>query len=255
MDKTLVAIVVGLLAGAGGGAVGSMLLSSTGTTTTDSGADLTGIESRLDGIESSLREIRSQRPGLEGSASAPGSGNAPALSGANEAVIAQLEERMRATVKDTMKETWEEFRESGGMAIALDSDEASFEERVKKELPFSEIAAELELSADQEEGVRRVTHELTESVFKTLAGEEGDAQAIKQEFLDAKGDREAQSKLMMKYVAPAMQRLGEFMVIGQTYETSMDKLLGKDKRRKLEDDYRVTDLDPFGLEEVFEGFD
>ncbi len=253
MDKTLVAIVVGLIAGAGGGAVGSMLLSSTGTTTTESGADLAGIESRLDGIESSLREIQSQRPGLEGSASAPGSVDTPALSGANEAVIAQLEERMRATVKDTMKETWQELKDAGGMAIAFD--EGGFEEKPKKEMAFSEVAAELELSADQEEGVRRVTGELLEAVFETLAGKDGDVHAIKQEFLDAKGDKEAQTKLMMKYVAPAMQKIGEFMVIGQKYESSMDKLLGKDKRRRLEDDYKVTDLDPYGLEEVFEGFD
>ncbi len=115
---------------------------------------------------------------------------------------------MRSVMKDTLKETWAELKEEDSLLASVGGN-ATEEPKQKKVMPFAEVAAELGLSAEEEAGVRRLTNELVEGVFEILAGDDGDIEAIKQDFLDAKGDKDAQRKLMGKYIAPAMNRLGE----------------------------------------------
>ena len=170
MNQIGVALVVGLLAGVAGG-VGVHLLTD-GRVSSAAGeaipADLDGVHARLERIEAALagRPLTSE-PILRGSAAA-GAATAGALDARFEALAARLEGRLEPLVAETVKTSVKAaFAENEASVIS------EFSATAKREVTLAEAAAELQLTAEQEEAVRRIAGETTEQFFKLLAGKDG----------------------------------------------------------------------------------
>ncbi len=249
MDKLIVPLLVGLIAGAGGVFVGrSFSKSSTApATSVDTGA----LEDRIASLETALAK---QTPGaalLEGDARPTGTRRSPGMGVGSETLTAeqlealaeQLEPSMRAAAK---MEIDERIEASGGIE-GLIQDEVQ-----KKKITLAELAREMDLSADQEVEIRELARASTDEFLKVLAGEDQTIEDVRRDFEDAKGDPSRQAELATKYVARLMTNLGPVMTAVMKYETGMTKILGPEKKEQFESKYEVTDLDPLGIETVFE---
>jgi hypothetical protein len=249
VDKLLVPLLVGLLAGAGGVFVGKAFTSSASApaATADTGA----LEARIAALEEALAK---QTPGaalLEGDTRPARTQRSLAVGGASpklsdeelEALAKQLEPSMRAAAK---QEIDERVGKDGGIEALI------AEEAKKKKATLAEVARELDLTADQEAEIRQLARASTDEFLKVLAGEDETIEDVRRAFEDAKGDLSKQAELAGKYVARLMSNLGPVMTAVMKYETGMTKILGPEKKDKFENGYDVTDLDPLGIETVFE---
>lgn len=250
MNQTAIAFVVGLLGGAVG-ALGSIYIANPEARTAgDEGSkDMSEIAERLDRIETALGR-RPGEPMLRGSASPGGSAKLPEDASELDAVVAALEERLRPAIEESV---------STSVARAVAERGAEFKgkeepEPEKKKTTLAQAAMDLELSADEEESVRRIAQETTDEFLRLLAGEDQTVDDIRREFDDAKEDPVKRIGLTAKYIGKVMGNMGGLIALGFTHDKKMKEAIGPEKARRLEDEYELTDLDPLGLEAAF-GFD
>lgn len=247
MNQTALALLVGLLAGVGG-ALGVQLATGGGDGPAPgletASLDLSDIEARLARIESAL----GQRD-LQSSPALAGAGTASPSDGARiEEIVAQLEERLKPALQESVKASVKEAIEESGDAL----DEAAVDEPEKKKRTLAEVAAELNLTAAEEDAVRRIAAETTEEFLKLLTDENTTVDDLKREFEGAKGDPGKQAALGMKYMGKMLGNLGGLITVGLNHERKMVEAIGQERADRMDEEFEVTDLDPLQLETIFD---
>jgi len=115
----------------------------------------------------------------------------------------------------------------------------------KKRVPLAEAARELNLSASQEDAVRRAYEEATERFLKAMTEPDGDPVALRRELEEARGDSTKKAALTGKYIGKFMTKLGDFMTIGAERDAKIAKAVGNDNVGRLQR-YQIEEEDPFG---------
>ena len=251
MNSTVLALLVGLVGGVCGALMGGMVSKGAAPTAPDGGraVDLSSLERRLEDIQAQLDELRLGTPGeptLRGSAAGAEAMTAKRLDALADALAERLEPSVRKTVGETVKESIEEM----GRLDAI----PSLEVPAKKAVTLAEAARELELSAQEEADVRRITEESVTAFLEALADKETGIEGVKQDLLAAKDDPAKRAELIPKYLGRLMGNLGKVIVIGTEHEKKMEAAIGKEKAGRLDSEFALTDVDPYDLEGVFEGF-
>jgi hypothetical protein len=255
MNQLGLSLLIGLVAGAAGAlGVHALTKDPSSSDCLVDAADTAGIHARLERIEAALkRGGLAARPTLRGTAP-DAAGGALALSEAQfDALAARLEARLApaltkgidASVQKAMAGTdadWEE----------VPSGPEPAEVHGQKKATLAEAAAELGLTSEEEEAVRRITEESIEGFFKLLAGKDGAIADVKREFEDARRDPKLKAALAEKYMSRAMSDLGGLITLGLKHDRRMKEAIGPEKAARLERDFEVTDLDPYGLEDLFD---
>lgn len=253
MNRTSMAILVGLLAGIGGGLATHFVVGqdkgAVETTLPGGSADLSGVIARLDRIESAMGRTQLKvDPELRGSGHIAAAANA--TDAQLDALASRLEERLMPAVQESVKTSVEKAlsRESDGVSMVM----GDLGSAKKKRVTLAEAAAELELSSDEEESVRRIAKETTNKFFDVLANEDETGDDVRREFEEAKNDEKKRDTVRAKYLGRIVPKIGELMTLGMTHDSKMKKAVGAEKAKKLDDGYQLTDLDPYGLETMFE---
>ena len=255
MNQVALSVLVGLLAGAGGALAVSALQ---GTPATAPGAALPtqtepgDLGARLDRIERLLeKEMLSSGPALRGTAAQPASGPGGAPSDAYlDALVAKMEERLRPTIQDSVTASIEKAVGEGDLTLEKPGEAPP--EKEKKKVTLAELAAELQLTAAEEEEVRRITNETTDKFVKLLVDENQSVEDLKREFESARTDPAKQAELSLKYMGKIMGNIGPMIALGLEHDGKMAKAIGKERADKLDEEYEVTDLDPLGLKSIFD---
>ena len=161
--------------------------------------------------------------------------------------LTRLVEALDAKIQPTLAD---HVKASVGEALREHRIEAEPIEISKKRMTLAEAAVELKLSAAEEEAVRRITQETTEDFLKLLAGEEGSIEDARAEVLAAKDD----PTKVLALTGKVLGNLGGLMTMVGNHQRKMREAVGVDRARQLDEEYTLTDLDPLGIEEIFEGF-
>ena len=251
MNNTLLALVVGLAAGVCGGLVPGMLRgdSSGSSASAEAGADLGPVLDRLDRIEEQLAASRPMLRGTGGAADDAPAVTLPKLAEGDEAILDAILARYDARMRQAMAEVLDERFEGGIPEIGI-SDAVEIPE--KKRVTLGELAQELELSRHQEDELRRIHEESMEKALALLATEEdGGIETVRRDLESAREDPAKAAELVTKYMGRVIGNIGGFIMLEQEHDKRVNELLGEDKAQRLENDYEVTDLDPYDLEAVF----
>lgn len=251
MNNVVLAIIVGVAAGLAGGLLAGMTRAPRGVSPagTLTGVDLTTLEARLDRIEA-LLQIRTEETeaALHGSGArerAAGPGGGLGDTEAVDALVERLDTRMRAAVAESIRSTWEEL---GATSAGPDP----IAPPPKKKVTLAEAAAELALSAAEEDEVRRISEDTMEKVVALLGkDQEGGEAKVREDFQAAKDDPAKSLELMGTYMGRVMSNLGGFIQIGMDHDRKMKESIGPEKAARLENEYEISDLDPYGLEDLF----
>ncbi len=243
MNQTLLASIVGLLAGVGGAFTVHALQ---GDGSGGGGADLdwAPIQERLARIERQL-DAQASPPGTlattRGAAGARDGGAIVNAAGDEvlEALVAKIDERVGKTVEEKLAAARE--------AEEKDGTSRRGRRRGRKRVPLAEAARELELTAQQEDELRRIFENTQSRVFKLLAGPDGDPEEVKREIMDAAKTPGGAQKLIPKYMPKVMSNIGEIMTIQGERESAIQKTLGPEKARRFNNDYSVEEDDFLGL--------
>lgn len=255
MNQVAISLVVGLLAGALGAYVVTQFTSTapeTDVADLPGGSDLGDIPSRLDRIERLLeKRMLASGPSLQSTGAEALHTNA-ASPEQMAALLDGLAERLKPTIQESVQSSVSDaFEGEEGPTIQIGGGAADNMNK-KKKVTLAELSAELELSQAEEDEVRRITEETTEKFLKLLADENQTVDDLRNEFQAAKDDPAKQAELGVKYMAKLMTNLGPVISLGMEHDSKMAKAIGKEKADKLDEDYEVTDLDPLGLEAIFD---
>lgn len=254
MNNTGVAILVGVLAGVAGAVVVGMVGGSSGgdgvAATAPGTLDLSDLNARLERIEAALDKDAPMGPGaLVGTGKgADAAARQAQLAELAKAVAEQLKPALQDSVKASVGESVKNAIGSDGVLTLPEVPAAP----AKKKATMAEVAAELELSADEEEAVRRIAKETTDEFFKLMAGKDETLEDVRREFDDAQNDPAKKGKLVGKYMGRVMENIGGLMGLGLSWQSKMRSAVGAEKAKKIENDYQITDLDPYGLEDMFD---
>lgn len=259
MNNTGIAILVGVLAGVAGAVAvglitGPKAADDSGAMAVDGGADLSSVIERLDRIEATLGKEQPLGPGaLVGSGSAESQRAAEARM---DAWVAKLKESLKPTIEESVKAatkaSMSEMMETGdGTSIRI-GDGVSWDGPKKKEVTLAELSAELSLTAEEEESVRQIAKETTDEFLKLLTTDDESIDDVRREFESARDDTEKRNNLRTKYMGRMMSNLGGVISLGLNWQSKMKKAVGAEKADKIENGYKVKDLDPYGLEDMFD---
>jgi len=245
MNQTLLALIVGLIAGVAGAFTVNLLQggSAGGGSNT---VDWQPIQDRLDGIERRL-QASSSAPGTLATRAAggePSTGAGRVLNSAGdevmEALLAKIDERVGKTVEQKLEQARAEEGES-------DSPRRGRRRRSRKRVSLADAARELELTGQQEDELRRIFESSQQRFFKLMAGPDGDVEEVKREVMEAAKTPGGAQKLIPKYMPKVVSNIGELMAIQAERESAVQKTLGPEKAQKFNNDYSVEEDDILGL--------
>ena len=235
MNDALRTIILALIGGAIGAYALQSLQGSPGSS--DPAAELSSVEDRL----AALERRAAGRPPVAGlAARAPGDAPA-ALLESGEAEIA-LFERFEARLDAAVEKKITAMKESGELkspGVPASS---------RKRVTLADAARALELSGQQEDGLRRIFDETNQQYFKLLAGPDGHPEDVKRELEEAARDPATARAKMAKYMPKFLSNIGEIMAIETKKAASINKLLGTKKAGRLESEFSVSEDDVLGLE-------
>ncbi|MHC5011012.1 MAG: hypothetical protein ACYTG6_08695 [Planctomycetota bacterium] len=249
MNQTILALFVGLLGGVGGALTVHFVTERSPTEAPSSvnAADSREIGARLERIEAALgRMPLDAGPSLRGSAP---NESMPASEAEMDVLVAQLAERLEPRLQESVRTSVRE-------AVEEEMDRDGGDEppaKPKRTVTFSEAAAELGLTTEQEEAVRRIATETADEFFRLVAGEDLTPDQVRREFEDAGSDPALRAQLRSKYVARAMTNFGGLMALGLNVQNKMREAVGRENASRLEAEFEVPELDPYGIAELFEG--
>jgi hypothetical protein len=248
MNQTMLALLVGLVAGAGG-AFTFHLIQGAGTSG-DSGlvaaadGSTSSVQQELMAIREELAALRAPTGGLKGRAPRPMTAEGPgsplaADPEAVEALLARIDERVGKAVEKKMAEAAEEKPEgSSGRRGGR---------RGRKRTSLADAARELELSAAQEDELRRIYEDSQNRFFKLMAEPDGDPEDVKREVMEASKTPGGGMKLVGKYMPKMLSKMGDVMAIEADRQAAITKTVGPEKARKLERDYSIEEDDILGM--------
>jgi len=249
MQQNVLVILAALLAGAVGGyAVGALQGGehSPAAALPAGDGDLAEIVARLDRLEADQARPAplTTEPSLRGAGKVRVVGAARDLDALATALEARLTPRLKESVKVEVADAFKKAAAEQPVAAP---------EVKKKRVTLAEAAAELDLTADEEASVRRIAAETTTAFLGLLTTIDESVEDIRRDFEDAKNDPKKRAALRPKYLGRVMGNLGGLITMGLTHQQKMKAALGAEKAGKIDDGYTLTDLDPYGLEDMFEG--
>lgn len=244
MERFWIALIAGLVGGAGGGlAVHYLVPRETARTRSDDTAaalrDLkdavSALERRLAPPPDALEPGLAATPALPTPVPATGDGAGPAASR-----MPATREELKALIAEATKVALEEKAAKDAADLKKLTE--------KKKVTLSEAATELNLSASQETEIRLAYQEATDKMLKLLAEPEKSPEDLRRELTEAKGDKAKQTGMMMAYLPKIFGKLGDFMAIDVAKKARITKAVGEEKAKALEA-YKIQDEDPFDLDE------
>lgn len=247
MDRWLVALVVGVLGGAGGALAVRMLFADAPT----SGAEaLTadGSDARLARMEKTLADLAARGPLLEAAAARPGAAGSPGTLGAalGLALTGPEGEAFKKALREELGAALDQHAGKVRAAGEEASRAAKAKEPAKKRVNLTDASREIGLTAQQEDELRRIYTESQDKMMRLAAGENGDVEAVRRDVEDAKRDPKKRNSVMMKYMPRMLPKMGEFIQIQFDQQTAVQAALGPDKAELLERDFDIIEANPLG---------
>ena len=248
MDRVALALVAGILGGAAGAlavrfvAPPSRAPSDAPATDDPSLHDLKDqvaeIRRLLDGP--ALASLSERKSGGRPAGAAPAGGLAEdgASSGSGAPKTSYSSDEVKAIAERAAEAVLEKRAEK----------EAAAKEPPKKRAPLSEVARDLNLSAGQETEIREAYREATDKFLKAMAEPDSDAETLRRELADTKGNKAKQSGLMIKYLPKMLSKFPEMMAIQGERDARVEKALGSPENHAKFQKYKIEEEDPFGLE-------
>ncbi len=247
MDRWIAALLAGLVGGVGGTlAVRELFPPPAASELGSQGTG--GVDARLERIEASLAALAARGPMLEGSAGpaggrsdvgGPGGMGAVALTGpAGEAFKKALREELGAALDQRLEK------------LGKASDELEQLARVKppekKRVNLADAARDLELTAQQEDELRRVYTTSQDKMLRLAAGEGGDIEAVRREVEEASRDPKKRPLIMAKYMPRMLPKLGELITIQMEQQTAVEAVVGPDKAARIDNEFDLIEANPLG---------
>lgn len=242
MNQTVLAILVGFVAGVAGGVLGQSLASSDRAEPAPSPGLEAGESGSLRREVAELKLLLSEGRGptaiLAGRSRALTAQAGPDFSAAaEEALLAQVDERVEAAVAKKIAELQSQAGEASGKP----------RKRKKREVTLAEAAVELELSGQQEDELRRLYAENERNWLALLAGPDGSAEDVKREIQEATQSPGGKVKLMEKYAPRIFKNIGAVIRLDTEHEAAIVNAVGPEKARRLEREFNVEESDALGL--------
>lgn len=238
--KTLVTVLLSLLAGAAGG-VGAHWVAGQTTTTTRAESDNTALLEALQRIESRLDVA--ERTGLKGSGKAA---TTPTEGASMEAILAddsdggalaKLLARIDETVGNSVESKLHDMQESGdGLTIGIGG-----ESLAKREVTFQELSQELELSTEEEEKLHAAMKATETAALKLLANEGEDLEDLRREIKDKAGTPEGKTELVSRFTSKLLTNMGGFIGLMVNHQASVKAAVGPEKAAKIDSNFEVKD--------------
>lgn len=246
MQQATIAILLGLLAGFGGGALAVQILGPGGAATAaDGGPDTAGrdLAARIQVLEDRLEieraTLRGSAPGTVGSAApgatVPGNVLSPET---RDALVQELAEKVGEHLDERIEKKIEE--------AAGEADPMARLREPKPRVSLAEAAEELGLSAAEEDDLRQIFTQHEERMLKMLAGKDGDPEEVRRDLARAAEDESTRPELMQKYMPRVVGNLAQVMKIETTKHMDINKAIGPEKAGKLRG-MNVAEADSFGF--------
>jgi len=248
MKYALLSVVLGVLGGALG-AAGLHALHEPEARTDGDGGDLAAsraLSERLDRLEAAMESRGLLTARLEGRTTEGGLATLPpeereALLDEYEAALAErLEPHVKTQVEAAVKALTEK---------KPDETPRGMRGRPRKEL--AEVAAEIGLSASEEDALRRIYADSEEKIFAIMAKPDGDVEQVRRDIDAFKNDAAARPKLVQKYMPKFLMNVGDMMAVEQERQTAIVEAVGEDKAAQL-NRYDVVEANPIDMSVGFQ---
>ena len=238
MNPTLNTVLMALI----GGAIGAYVFVTLqgGPAGVDSASNLSSVQDRLDALERAVQGGE-QRPAGLAARARERAATKPSLRAEATGDTLPLE-AFEARVDAAVEKKIAAMKESGELGAG------QVAEKRRKRVSLADAARDLELSANQEDGLRRIFDDTNRSYYKMLAAPDGDPEDVKRELEEAAKSPAGARSAMTKYMPKFLSNIGEIMAIEAKKAESINKLLGPEKAQRLETEFSVREDDVLGLE-------
>ncbi len=115
-------------------------------------------------------------------------------------------------------------------------------EHPRKKVTLAHAAADLGLTAEEQESVRRITRETMSAVYELLADGSTSADDVRRELEEARQDESKRPAAAAKYFPLIIEKLGEMIPLRLEHQKKLEEAIGKEKVDRLESAYEITDL-------------
>ncbi len=241
MRNAIVSLVLGLV----GGGLGAFLVTQAQGEKAGPPASQPAAAREASDLVARIERLEALAP-LRGEDGASLQGRATGVTAAEvEALVPTLEdsllERIQPRVEEVVTAKWEALKESSS-----EQDEAGSRRGGRRRLPLAEVAAEIGISAGDEDELRRIYKDSEERMIQLMAGEDGDVEQVRRDIELATNDESLRPQMMAKYVPKFMKNVGEIMSIEADKQTRIQETLGPEKAAEYQR-YDVVEGRPFGL--------
>jgi|GEM_PF-5014317 len=247
MDRWIAALLAGLVGGVGGTLAVRQLCPPPAACELEAQAS-GGVDARLERIEGSLAALAARGPMLEGSAEpaggradagGPGGMGSALLTGpAGEAFKKALREELGLVLDQRLEKLRASGEESAKSARQKQSE--------KKRVHLADAARDLELTAQQEDELRRAYAGSQDKMLRLVAGENGDVEALRREVDEAARDPKKRPLIMAKYMPRMLPKIGEFIQIQMEQQVAVEAAVGPDKAARIESEFDLIEANPLG---------
>jgi hypothetical protein len=242
MNQTAIAILAGFVAGVVGGYFGQSLAPSRGSemaleadAADDLRRDVDDLKQRLRRGGGSAATLSVRDPsGRSLEAQADG---AALTAAAEDALLVRVDERVAAAVEKKIADLQ---AQDGGLSGRSKRPE-------KRKLTLAQASAELELSAQQEDELRRIYADSERKFLAMLAGPDGDPEEVKREIQDAAQTPGGPQKLIGKYMPNVISNIGTIISMQAERESAIVKAVGPKNAKRLDNEFEVKEADFLGL--------
>lgn len=250
MQHALGAILLGLLGGViGAVGVGIFWQPAAPTDATASMGDareVAALQQQLEDLQKDLEKRGLLSLRLEGAGDAEADVTHGAAAGDDVVTRAALTKQMNEVFEETLQPKIEAAVEEKFDELASRDDPAPEPRQRKKRMALADVAAEVGLSAGEEDALRQIYANSTDRFLKMMAGPEGDVEQVKQDFEAFRSDEKQRPTLMKKYVPRFITNVGEMMAIEADKETQVREAVGDEKADAL-DAFNIEEESPFDL--------
>lgn len=247
MDRWIAALLAGLVGGVGGTLAVRQLFPQAAPYEIESQGS-GGVDARLERIEGSLAALAARGPMLEGS-SGPAGGRAD-TGGSGGVASALLTGPEGEAFKKALREELGLVLDQRLEKLRASSDEiakiARPKQPEKKRVNLADAARDLELTAQQEDELRRVYAASQDKMLRLAAGENGDVEAVRREVDEAARDPKKRPLIMAKYMPRMLPKIGEFIQIQMEQQVAVEAAVGPDKAARIESEFDLIEANPLG---------
>jgi hypothetical protein len=246
MDRWALPLAVGVLAGATTALVTQLVAPPPAAHEPAASPE---VEARLARMEASLATLAQRGPALEGRAPQAGAGTGGADAGLQAAAPprpAALDDAFRTALRAELGKALAEhaatLREAGEQAAKA----GQGREPGKRRVELAEAAREMQLSAAEEDSLRRIYADSQDKMMRLLAKDDTELDTMRREMDEATRDPKRRPGMMVKYMPRLLPKLGEVITLQMEQQAAIEGTLGADRAARLERDYDLVEANPLG---------